>query len=270
MVNIMGKKIDLLVVQHCEEECDVDIIMPSFKERRMAVLGARSFFKFEKNLKLKVIFVDHSGKKDPFDVGNDRITTLIIPDKKFRVSKNSGEMSHNNAYSLEVGRKFCTAPFVFVCHNDVLAYREGWLSYLNEKMSKYRLAAFLRDNTRIKAAHVSGFMYDRKFFDKTSASFWPQDRPERDVGDDFTYYLQKRGKPYFICPCSHNFPSLLKKIHKRDKKLADITADKCLDDQGNVIYLHTGRGTVKMMGSYKKKNRTSYKGWINFAKGILG
>ncbi len=218
-----------------------------------------------------MIFVDNSGGTTPIDVGNyqDRTTLISVPNVRFSVSKNSGAMSHSNAYALEVGRKFCTAPFVFVCHNDVLAYRDGWLSYLHNKMDQYKLAAFLRDNIRIRAAHVSGFMYDRKFFDEHEASFWPKDKPERDVGDDFSYCLQKKDLPYFVCPCSHNKPKLLKSIHKAYPELKAITADKCLDDQGQVIYLHTGRGTVKMLGRYRKSNRTTYKEWRKFSSRFL-
>ena len=270
-MKIRNKKIDVAVLQECKEECDVDIIIPSFKDRIMSVAAAKSFFRFEKDLKIKVIFVDVSGKKSNVDIGkySNRVTLISGPNEKFSISKTSGAMSHSNAYSLELGRKFCTANYVFVCHNDVLAYRENWLSHLFHKMDQFRLTAFLRDNIRIKAAHVSGFMYDRKFYDNAGIEFWPRDKPERDVGDDFTYYLQKRGKPYHICACTHNNPKLLKKVHNKFPELKSITADKCLDDDGNVVYLHTGRGTVKMLGRYRKSNRTTYKEWIKFAKSVL-
>lgn len=270
-MKIRNKKIDVALLQECKEECDVDIIVPSFKDRLMSVIAAKSFFKFENDIKIKVIFVDVSGKKDLIDLdrNTDRVTLISAPNEKFSVSKTSGAMSHSNAYSLELGRRFCTSKYVFVCHNDVLAYRKNWLSFLYSKMDQCRLSAFLRDNIRIKAAHVSGFMYDRKFYDRAGVEFWPKDKPERDVGDDFTYHLQRAGKPYYVCECSHNNPKLLKSIHKRFPELKSITADKCLDDNGNVVYLHTGRGTVKMLGRYKKPNRTTYKEWIKFAKTVI-
>jgi len=220
---------------------------------------------------MRIIFVDNSGNNQPF-VGLDGYPYMLIsvPDIVFRLTEGAGKMSHSNAYALEVGRTFCKTPYVFVCHNDVLAYKRGWLSYLHSKMLKYRLAAFLRDNIRIRAAHVSGFMYDRSFFDSAGTTFWPRKKPERDVGDDFSYHLQLNKKPYFVCPCSHNDPNLLKDIHKQSGKLSVITADKCVDDEGNVIYLHTGRGTVKMLGSYSKPNRTTYEQWIKFARRIVG
>jgi len=269
-MEILGKKIEAKFVHKSNvKNSDVDILMPAFKERTMSQLAARSFFHFEKNLKLRLFFIDPSGKQKPFDAGpyQEHTSFISIPNEHFSVSKKSGKMSHSNAYCLEVGRQFCTAPYVFVCHNDVLAYREDWLSYLVDKMSAYKLAAFLRDNVRIKAAHVSGFLYTRDYFDK--AVFWPQDFPEQDVGDNFSYYLQRKNEPYFVCPCSHNNPKLLKKIHRRNPELKQITGDKCLDEKGNVIYIHTGRGTVKMLGHYKKANKTSYNKWNSFLQGII-
>jgi len=270
-MEILGRDIPVSILRDDNSKCDVDIIMPSYKERKMAVLAAKSFSKFEDKLTMRFIFVDNSGEKKRFE-GLDNIPymSISIPDEIFNLTKGAGKMSHSNAYALEVGRNYCKAPHVLVCHNDVLAYKKNWLSYLHSKMSDYMLAGFLRDNIRINAAHVSGFMYDRKFFDDAGVTFWPRKKPERDVGDDFSYYLQKRNMKYFVCPCSHNDESLLKEIHKKYGKLRSITADKCLDDSGDVVYLHTGRGTVKMIGSYSKKGKTTYKQWIKFAERIVG
>lgn len=264
-MNILNEEVKVNVIQQCNDLCDVDIIMPSFQDRRMSTLAARSFFKFEKKLKIKVIFVDPSNSTEKFDL--DNVTLLSVKNTKSTTAKSAGYMSHSNAFSLEVGRQYVTSKYVFVCHNDVLAYTENWLSYLYDKMTQYRLVGFVGDNSRIKAVHVSGFMYDVDFF--KDVTFWPKDNPERDVGDDFTYYLQKKKLPYFICPCSHNDPSLLKPIHAKYKELKKITGDKCLDDKGNVLYIHTGRGTVKMIGNYKKENKTTFKEWVKFAEKIL-
>jgi len=271
MVRIVDKIIDPVLVHDSKEKCDIDIIMPTYKDRKMSAMAAQSFFKFEKDLKIKLIFVDNSGKQYPFDLGKNqsRVVLISVPDRDFKVSGQSGKMSHSNAYALEIGRLFSHSKYTFVCHNDVLAYHKNWLSYLHGKMNKFKLAAFLRDNSRIKAAHVSGFLYNKEFFEKNKVSFWPADNPERDVGDTFSYYLDKQKMPYFVCPCSHNSPSLLKKIHQKYKELRTITADKCLDDDGNVLYIHTGRGTVKMLGRYKKPKRTNYKEWIKFAKRVI-
>ena len=269
-MKILGKNIPCSALHNDEVDADVDIIIPSYDDRQMSYYAALSFFRFEKDLKMRVVFVDASSRKDDFSQLDIPYTLVSVPDNKFQFTKGAGKMSHSNAYSLEVGRQYCKAPYVFVCHNDVLAYKDGWLSYLHSKMSEYRLAAFLRDNIRIKAAHVSGFMYDRKFFDDAEVGFWPQRKPERDVGDDFSHHLQKLGKPFFVCPCSHNKESLLKSIHKRYGKLRSITADKCIDDKGDVVYLHMGRGTVKMIGSYRKSNRTTHQEWLKFAKRIVG
>lgn len=258
-------------MQSCTEKTDVDILMPAYQDRIMAQLAALSFFKFETNLKIKIIFIDPSGKTEPFDVGSyqNRISFLSIPDKEFQFTDKCGKMSHSNAYALECGAKFCDAPYVFVCHNDVVAYRKNWLFYLVEKMKNYKLAAFLRDNIRIRAAHVSGFLYDRIFFSDKNVSFWPKSKPVMDVGDEYSHYLQKNKMDYFVCRCSHNDPDLLKQIVIKHPELKSVSGDKCIDEHGNVMYIHVGRGTVKMMGHYKKKNKTNYKEWIRFVKGHL-
>ena len=270
VVKIQDKSIELEIIQDIDSsyEPDVDIIMPSYQDRSMANIAARSFFHFEKKLNIRIIFVDPSGDNTKFDTGdyNNKITSISAPDIKFNFTDECGKMSHSNAYALEIGALFCKSPYVFVCHNDVLAYSENWLSYLHSKMNNYKLAAFLKDNIRIGAAHVSGFMYDRTFYQNKNVHFWPKQKPLMDVGDEFSYYLQQQNMKYFVCPCSHNDPSLLKSICKKNPELCDISGDKCLDENGKVVYIHIGRGTVKMMGHYKKKNKTNYKEWIKFTK----
>ena len=79
-------------------------------------------------------------------------------------------------------------------------------------------------------------------------------------------YLNKLDEKLLI----FNLQDILKSIHKKHGKLRTVFADKCIDNKGYVIYLHMGRGTVKMIGTYKKPNRTTHKQWIKFAKKIVG
>lgn len=268
-IKIHNKTINAVVLQNSDVDADVDIIMPAYKDRAMANCAAKTFFHFEKNLKMRIIFVDNSGSQKPFESFDNRVTSVSIPDEVFNFTDDCGKMSHSNAYALEVGKSFCKAPYIFVCHNDVIAFKENWLTYLHNKMKDYKLAAFLRDNIRINAAHVSGFMFDRKFFENKNVGFWPASKPTRDVGDEYSYYMQQNNLPYFVCPCTHNDPSLDKQVFKNNPVLNGISGDKCLDDKGNVLYIHVGRGTVKMLGHYNKKNKTSYKEWIKFAERYL-
>src|SRR3990167_9070592 len=80
---------------------DVDIIMPSFKERKMAYYAVLSFLKFEHNLKIRIMLVDPSGKDKGFGISDERVGSVFFKDPGIRTSKTFGAMSNSNACALE-------------------------------------------------------------------------------------------------------------------------------------------------------------------------
>lgn len=174
-----------------------------------------------------------------------------------------------NAVGVDIGSRFVQTPLGFVCHNDVLACRQGWLRHLKDKMvGDVRGAAFLRDNGRILAMHVSGYMYDAALYTPGVADWYPV-RGGWDVGDHYTQFLRDRGHGYHVCPCTHNDPALTPKSDPTQAWTSPIRADRCLDDDGNVVYMHMGRGSLKSIGAYTQPGKTTHEEWVDFGEWLL-
>jgi hypothetical protein len=148
--------------------------------------------------------------------------------------------SHINAEALEIGRIVSKSEYIFVAHNDVLAYRKDFMSYLMSKLDEgHDLAGLGKDNIRINAIHVSGFLFKRSNF--SSCPFLPDRFPEIDVGDQFT---ESATNP-FCTRNSINDRSLLPQIHEKYPEVKNIPGDKAIDEDGNLLYIHMGRGSTK-------------------------
>jgi len=174
-----------------------------------------------------------------------------------------------NAIGVDIGSRFVHTDLGFVCHNDVLACRIGWLRHLSEKIQGgVRGAAFLRDNGRINAMHVSGYMYDARLYGEDVADWYPV-RGGWDVGDHYTQFLRDRGHEYHVCLCTHNDTSLIPREDPTTRYLRQIRADRCIDDDGNVLYMHMGRGSFKSIGQYSQTGKTTHEEWVEFGKWII-
>lgn len=177
-----------------------------------------------------------------------------------------------NAIGVDIGSRFVSTPLGFVCHNDVLACRRGWLRHLAERFTPTcRGAAFSRDNDRIRAMHVSGYMYDATLYTQQVAHWYPQ-RGVWDVGDHYTQYLRDAGIDHHVCRCTHNSPELVPRPSgdPRTGWKMPISSDCSLDDEGNVLYMHMGRGSAKSIGAYSKPGKTTHDEWIDFGTWLVG
>lgn len=174
-----------------------------------------------------------------------------------------------NAIGVDVGTRFCRTRYGFVCHNDVLACRRGWLRHLVDRMvDGCGGAAFSRDNDRINAMHVSGYLYDSHLYGLDVADWYPQ-RGVWDVGDHYTKLLRDEGIAYHVCPCTHNDPTLVPKSDPTQAWRTQIRADRSLDDEGNVLYMHMGRGSSKSIGGYSQPGKTTHEEWVEFGKWLI-
>ena len=176
-----------------------------------------------------------------------------------------------NAIGLDIGSRFVQTPLGFVCHNDVLACRPGWLRRLTERLTeKCRGASFSQDNDRIKAMHVSGYLYDTVIYPHQTA-FWYPIQGKWDVGDHYTHMLREAGMDYHVCKCTHNSPELEPRP-EGDPRVGfghAISTDCAMDDEGNVIYMHMGRGSAKSIGTYSKPGKTTHDEWVVFGSWLV-
>lgn len=174
--------------------------------------------------------------------------------------------SYANAVGLELAIQAINpkSHYVFLMHNDVLACKSGWLSFLISKLQdNVKGAAVCRDPMRIEAMHVSGLLFDFRLYEPLNMSLMPN-LPEYDVADQVTLRLREADYGYYVCKNTFNDPRLIQKI-PADHPLATIYSDRAFDDDGNVIFAHLGRGTPKAAGRYAQAGKTYPEQWVEFA-----
>ena len=154
-------------------------------------------------------------------------------------------------------------------HMDVMACREGWLSFLLSKLGpKIRAAGVRMDKTRTPEGvlHVLGFVVDFHAFRALGVDFFPA-LPRWDVGDRVTIELRKAGYGVFACENTVWEPDLVEKI-PHASELRTLHVDRAFDDDGNLIFLHLGRGLRKSDGEHSKG--TTVEEWLRVAHETLG
>jgi hypothetical protein len=159
--------------------------------------------------------------------------------------------SYANAIGLEIAAKLIDpqSNFLMSMHMDTMPCRTGWLSYLKSKINdKVRAAGVRMDRTRTPEGvlHVLGYVVDFQLFKKLQLDYLP-DLPQLDVGDKVTVRLREEGYDVFACPNTLWDPALAEKI-PASSPLRDFRVDRAFDDEGNVIFLHLGRGVRKSIG----------------------
>jgi hypothetical protein len=163
--------------------------------------------------------------------------------------------SYANAIGLEIVARLIDpeSTYIMSMHMDTMPCRAGWLSYLKSKISgNVRAAGVRMDRTRTPEGvlHVLGYMVDFQLFKKLKLDYLP-DMPQLDVGDKVTIRLREDGHEVFACPNTLWEPSLAEKI-PASSPLKNFRVDRAFDDEGNVIFLHLGRGVRKSLGVHTR------------------
>ncbi len=163
--------------------------------------------------------------------------------------------SYANAIALELAVRLVHSDsrYLMSMHMDALPCRAGWLSYLRSKIRDRVAAAGVRmDRTRTPdgVLHVLGYMVDFQLFKKLALNFLP-DLPNLDVGDRVTLTLRDAGYEVVACHNTLWEPHLAANI-PASSPLSQFHVDRSFDDDGNVIFLHLGRGVRKSLGVHRK------------------
>lgn len=179
--------------------------------------------------------------------------------------------SYANAVGLELAVRLVDplSRYFMPMHMDVMPCREGWLSFLLSKLGpKIRAAGVRMDKTRTLEGvlHVLGFVVDFEVFRALGLDFFPE-LPQCDVGDRVTIELRQAGYGVFACANTMWEPDLVERI-PRTSKLRCLHVDRALDDNGNPIFLHLGRGLRKSDGEHRKG--TTVEEWLRVAHEALG
>jgi len=181
--------------------------------------------------------------------------------------------SYANAVGLELAVRVIDpdSRLLMLLHMDAVPCKSGWLSFLRSKLTadpnEKRLnnrgvaAAGVRmDRVRNPEGvlHVLGFMVDFQIFRKCNLDFFP-DLPDLDVGDRVTVELRKCGYQVFACSNTLWNPELINNI-PLSSPWRDLHVDRSFDDEGDVFFVHLGRGVRKSCGEHTKG--TDVQQWI--------
>ena len=152
-----------------------------------------------------------------------------------------------------------------VFHNDVLACKPGWLQFLLSKLNdSVRGVAVATHTSGLVAMSASGFLFDFRLFRSLKMHFLPN-MPHWDAAELVTAKLNEAGYRWFVTESTRNFSELVERIPETDP-LRYLYSDRSFDDNGDVFFLHMGRGSVKVTGQYHEPGKTYPKQWIEYAE----
>jgi len=172
-----------------------------------------------------------------------------------------------NAVSLDLAAKIIKGKYMFVMHNDALPVKVGWLDYLKSKINdKVKIAGVSQDRARVNAVHVSGFLFDFELYEKLNLHFM-HDMPIYDVGDFITIGLRGNDYETFVCKNTFNNPetlALVKDNPKYPEFVRNSPFDRCFNDDGELIYMHLGRGTGRGGDAHHKEGYMKRSEWVEW------
>lgn len=178
--------------------------------------------------------------------------------------------SYANAIGLEIARRMIdpAGRYLMTLHMDTVACAPHWLDYLLGKLDAHVAAAGVRlDRARVSAGvlHVLGMLMDYGVVQRLGLDFFP-DLPVLDVGDRITVGLRAAGYEVFACANTYTDPALVDKLPP-GSPFAGLSVDRSLDDDGQVIFMHLGRGLPKAANRHSRG--VSAATWLDFAQAHL-
>lgn len=174
--------------------------------------------------------------------------------------------SYANAVALEIAARLIDpdSRLMMTLHMDTMPCRTGWLSYLVGRLDdRVRCVGVRLDTMRVRTVHVLGMLFDFSLFRSLGLTF-AHDMPHHDTGDGISLSLERSGYGIWACPNSLWEPELVDSLPV-DSPFRGIKVDRSFDDNGQVIFLHLGRGVLKSQGD-SPADKTSPDKWLRFGR----
>jgi len=182
--------------------------------------------------------------------------------------------SYANAIAIEIALAVIghVAENVITLHSDTVITRHTSINeFLRHLDGNVRAVGYRRDPGRAHALHVAGLLFDWPAVQALGGKFFPEDVTQSqktdgyDCGDLVTILLEQSGFKTVALKNTYNDPSLESQI-KPDDPFRDLKVDRVLDESGNVVFAHLGRGTSMAFGGELNSSRVSPRDWVNFVR----
>lgn len=243
---------------------NLSVIIPSFKSEVLTYICVASFEKFKPaDVDIKYVVVENSGE-DYYRGTIERISPNLM------WLNNNTELrgSEANAEALVIGLDHVKTQFAFLCHCDTCVTSSLFFDEIFTRVQEgYRMVGTGLDNTRIKACHISGVFVDVDIAkDVEMFPIYEDNKMIMDVGDDITRYC--RDKNIKHC-CFENTFNSFDENKLADDKYKGFRVNRSVNENGDVLFMHLGRGIPKTQGTYEKEGRVYLERWLDFCQELL-
>jgi hypothetical protein len=175
--------------------------------------------------------------------------------------------SHANAWTLDFAiRSFndiqYTPKYFMTLQMDIMVTHEktihNILALFNEKTAAVGVLKQKNLSKTHDILHSLGCMWNYKIYNDLSLSM-ETDLPDFDVGELAIIKAVNKGYHINNLKCSYSNPEIVDSFSDQYKNLPGV--DRTIDKDGNVVFMHLGRGIPKSEGSYWKDGKTTVLGW---------
>jgi hypothetical protein len=240
----------------------LDVVVPTFHSKELIEIFIKSFEKFKPDtLSVNYIIVENSS-----DVSYRDSLLSLADDVLFVENPTDKINSAANAEGVTVGLKFVTSEYVFIAHCDTIVTNSSFFTNMFNQVSEgKKLIGTVFDPCRIFAIHISGLLVDTAL--ANSVSYYPiyddNNKMTHDTGDLLTERCRQDSIESICFPNTFNYPELIDSL---SDKFKNFHVDRSLDENGEVMFMHLGRGIPKMNKTYLKPNRVYFDDWVRFCK----
>ena len=123
----------------------IDVIIAGYGQPEMTNTTVQNYLMFEQKADIHLIIIESSNNPEIHDqiIDHPKISRIFFKEDHKITYNNLGYASPALALSFSVGSYFSNAEYVFFSHNDMIAYRKNFLSFLKSKLTNgIRLASF--------------------------------------------------------------------------------------------------------------------------------
>lgn len=230
--------------------------LPNETSKKLIMIAVQTIRKFTK-IPYELWIVDNNSPESNLDwIVNQKEINLVLNKTTHVPEEIAHAGSYFNGVAIEIAKQLVEKDTLYFMplHQDIAVCNPNWLNYLMSKFSNTIKAVGVReDRTRVKDGilHVLGYIVDFQLVQKYELSFLPY-LPELDTGDKVIIDIKNMGFNVFATPNTIWDPTLVNQLG-HNSPFRELNVDRSFDDEGNVIFLHFGRGVLKSTGEAKSK-----------------